>query len=152
MHSQWLVISNRQSECILDPVLRFFRLLPLGTRTEKRRGSRFDRPAMESVPKAQGFSGQTSPDLPAMGILLKAVPDEAILKALQRRWRRRFSRGGRKEWHTTALFRSLAVAYQACALPTKNSSTIFDYGTTIAVWVSAFETLQEGRKNDSTES
>lgn len=98
-------------------------------------------PALESIRKAKNFSGQISPDVPVMDAFLKANPDQAILAGLQARWRRRFGYSGRKEWQTTALFRSLAIAYQASALPTKNSSTIFDYGTAISLWVSAFEAL-----------
>lgn len=123
----------------------FFDLYPWAPNRRKSDDLVLIGPALESVRKAKGFKGQTSPDLPAMGSLIKAAPDQTIFDALKSRWRRRFGGGSRKEWHTTALFRSLAVAYQASALPTKNVATIYDYGTTMGIWVSAFETLLHPR-------
>lgn len=107
-------------------------------------------PAQESVRKADGFRGQSSPDLPQMGALLKASPDETVLLPLLTAWCRRFLRNGRPDRRTIALFRSLAVAYQAAALPIKNASWIFDYGTSIGLWISAFEILVHPSQNKAS--
>jgi hypothetical protein len=39
------------------------------------------------------------------------------------------------------LFRSLEVAYAACAVATKNQGSLNEYGTEVALWVSAIEIL-----------
>lgn len=39
------------------------------------------------------------------------------------------------------IFRSLELAYQACATPIKNQGSLHDYGVTVALWVSALEVL-----------
>jgi len=102
-------------------------------------------PGQESVRKVSGFRGQTSPDLSQ--ILIEASPDNVILEPLRAVWRRRFTGTTDYGRRTTALFRSLAVAYQAAALPIKNSSWLFDYGTNVALWISAFEILVHPMQN-----
>lgn len=56
-------------------------------------------------------------------------------------WRRRFSRPIKKEAFADRLFRSLEAAYQACAIGAKNEASLNEYGTQIALWVSACEIL-----------
>jgi len=65
-------------------------------------------------------------------------------------WKRRFARGRVNEWSTRALFRSLEMAYQATTMPYKNHSTIYDYGSSASLWVSAFEIIShpgQGKAN-----
>lgn len=107
-------------------------------------------PAQESIRKASAFRGQSSPDLPQMGMLIGASPDNTVFEPLRAAWRRKFCRSGSSETKITSLFRSLAVAYQAAALPIKNSSWLFDYGTNIALWVSAFEILVHPLQNKAS--
>lgn len=90
------------------------------------------------------FRGQTSPSL-AGPDRFSASPDSSIFKLLESAWERRFVRRRLGEWPTRALFRSLEMAYQASYLPFKNHSTIYDYGASASLWVSAFEILSHPR-------
>lgn len=100
-------------------------------------------PALMGLDDAGDFKGQTSPGVPSMDVALSDEWDSDgvhIFGAMKRAWRRRFV-SGRLEWRTRVLFRSLEIAYQACSMPIKNFSTLYDYGSSIALWVSALEIL-----------
>jgi hypothetical protein len=86
------------------------------------------------------FRGQTSPGLANPGHI-NADPDRQLFSLLEKAWKRRFVSGRRSEWQTTTLFRSLEMAYQATTMPFKNYSTIYDFGSSASLWVSAFEIL-----------
>ena len=114
--------------------------------------SRDDNAFMTSSPSVLGyraddetnrFRGQTSPCL-AGSDQFSASPDSSIFKLLESAWERRFVRRRLGEWPTRALFRSLEMAYQASSLPFKNHS-IYDYGASNSLWVSAFEILSHPR-------
>jgi len=95
----------------------------------------------------QDFRGQTSPSL-AGPESLSQKPDDQLFNLIEKIWERRFIRGRVNEWSTRALFRSLEMAYQATTMPFKNHSTIYDYGSSASLWISAFEVLshpQRGR-------
>ena len=97
----------------------------------------------------QEFRGQTSPGLSGGGSL-SVKPDDQLFGNLKRVWERRFLRGKIGEWSTTALFRSLEMAYQATTMPYKNHSTIYDYGSSASLWVSAFEIISHPRQGKAS--
>jgi len=90
------------------------------------------------------FKGQTSPSL-AGGTSLPDT-DNSLLRLLLTAWERRFLKGKTDEWSTTALFRSMQMAYQASAMPFQNHATVYDYGSSASLWVSALEILSHPRK------
>jgi hypothetical protein len=90
------------------------------------------------------FRGQTSPGLANPGYI-NADPDRQLLSLLEKAWKRRFVSGRSNKWQTTTLFRSLEMAYQATTMPFKNHSTIYDFGSSASLWVSAFEILSHPR-------
>jgi len=91
------------------------------------------------------FRGQTLPSL-AGHRSVSADTDTSLFNLLLKTWERRFLRGRISEWSTTALFRSLEMAYQASTMPFNNHSTIYDYGSSASLWVSALEILSHPRK------
>ncbi|MSQ48357.1 MAG: hypothetical protein EXR78_08260 [Deltaproteobacteria bacterium] len=90
--------------------------------------------------RTNSFRGQCSPALPNPPDYPLTCRDRILLDLLLRQWSRRFVQG-QKEWKTTALFRSLAVAFQAARIPSEISPSLYDLGTRIVLWVSAFEIL-----------
>jgi hypothetical protein len=90
------------------------------------------------------FSGQTNPSLAGQCGML-TDNDASLFNLILRAWERRFVKG-RTEWSTTALFRSLEMAYRASAMPFANHATVNDYGTSASLWVSALEILSHPRK------
>ena len=93
----------------------------------------------------KNFRGQTSPSL-SVTISLSPRPDDQLFRLIEKVWERRFIGGNVTEWLTRALFRSLEMAYQAATMPFKNHSTIYDYGSSASLWVSAFEVLSHPRR------
>lgn len=87
---------------------------------------------------ATKFVGQTTPGLPIMNY--NPDYDKSIYGALLNIWENRFVRNIDDRLGRT-IFRSLKVAYQACSMPFENVVSIYDYGTRIALWISAFEIL-----------
>jgi hypothetical protein len=67
--------------------------------------------------------------------------DHYLFRALGRAWHRRFATGRRAFSFAQRAFRSIEVAYQACAVGAKNEASLHEYGTQIALWVSACEIL-----------
>lgn len=67
--------------------------------------------------------------------------DVPLLAHLLRRWKERYigtrATGSRHE----ALFRSLEMAYRATLVPGWNEGSVYDFGTTLGLWVSALEIL-----------
>ena len=96
-------------------------------------------PAIQNLDEPSLFRGQTSP-LVGNPNSLQFRNDSSLLKLILRAWDRRFVRG-QTGWKTSVLFRSLAVAFQACRAPFDNTGIIYDIGTSLALWVSAFEVL-----------
>ena len=94
------------------------------------------------------FKGQTSPSLAGLDHV-RARPNGYLLDQLQKAWARRYLRKRGNEWSTRTLFRSLEMAYQASSMPFKNHSTMYDYGASASLWVSAFEILSHPRTGSS---
>ncbi len=91
----------------------------------------------------QYFKGQTAPGLASPGNV--ASPAGDLFAQLEKVWIRRFVSKKLGEWRTRALFRSLEMAYHATAMSSKNHSTLYDFGTSASLWVSAFEILSHPR-------
>jgi len=105
-------------------------------------------PAVSSVDLPRLFRGQVSPGLPNPNHI-SAVPDAMLAEFLSKAWRRRYARKTSGGWRTRVLFRSLEMAYQAGSIPTANRSRMYDYGSRIALWVSAFEVLTHPRRGEA---
>jgi len=67
--------------------------------------------------------------------------DHYLFQALGRAWRSRFTTKRRSDAFAQRAFRSIEVAYQASAVGAKNEASLHEYGTQIALWVSACEIL-----------
>lgn len=94
------------------------------------------------------FKGQTSPSLAGPGHV-RAERTGHVFDQLHKVWQRRYLRKRYGEWSTRVLFRSLEMAYQASTMPFKNHSTIYDYGASASLWVSAFEILSHPKKGSA---
>ena len=94
--------------------------------------------------ETQLFRGQISAGLPNP-YHVYARPDDQLFVLLERAWERRYIKERLNEWQTRKLFRSLEMAYHATTMPFKNHSTIYDYGSSASLWVSAFEILSHPR-------
>jgi hypothetical protein len=90
------------------------------------------------------FRGQTNPSLARKSWIL-IENDDRLFSLILKAWERRFVKG-RTEWSTTALFRSLEMAYRASAMSFANHATVNDYGTSASLWLSALEILSHPRK------
>ena len=66
--------------------------------------------------------------------------DVTLSRLLSKAWRAAYLQRRRRRL-LLPLFRSLEVAYQAGAIPQKNVGSLYDFGLTIAHWVSALESL-----------
>jgi hypothetical protein len=97
-------------------------------------------PALSSlVAKEDPLCFTESPYLPRQG--RRIWPDAYLYRTLGVEWKRRYAGNGRSGQFGQALFRSLEVAYSACAIGAKNQGSIHDYGLQVALWVSAIEIL-----------
>ncbi|NOZ70206.1 MAG: hypothetical protein GXP46_13420 [Deferribacteres bacterium] len=89
------------------------------------------------------FTGQISPGLAGLGhVRVETTGD--LFDQLHKVWKRRYLRKRYSEWSTRVLFRSLEMAYQATTMPLH--STIYDYGASASLWVSAFEILSHPQR------
>lgn len=60
---------------------------------------------------------------------------------LEQVWKRAFTTNKTIGDYPRRLFRSLEMAYHACAIPNKNDETLYDHGVSASLWVSSFEIL-----------
>ena len=88
----------------------------------------------------QDFRGQVSPNLPNANHF-RFQPDDEVRAPLLEVWKRAFTGADPLDWKTLVQFRSLEMAYQATSVPTNSRSTIYDFGSRIALWIGAFEVL-----------
>lgn len=96
-------------------------------------------PAVSALHQIKGFRGLSSPGLSVIEIRDWDI-DEVLLKALLDRWSKRFS-GETGSWEQLALFRSLNAANAAMQMPQSAGATIYDWGRSLSLWISAFEIL-----------
>lgn len=90
--------------------------------------------------------------MPNPGLVVYSDPfhiDFRLLGLLLQAWERRYVRPGREAWNLRAMFRSMEMAYRALEVPIANESSMYDAGTTFALWVSAFEILVHGAQRES---
>lgn len=97
-------------------------------------------PAILGLEDTTGFKGQCSPTLPPP-VQIDVRFDTQLLNVLLAEWHRAFIQAQLSDWKLTCLFRSLQMAFQASRIPFYNSGIHVDYGTRLALWVSAFECL-----------
>jgi hypothetical protein len=105
-------------------------------------------PALHGLDEPKDFRGQTSPEISTS--MNAGQVDSELKNKLLECWEDRFVKGRENKWFSTVLFRSLEMAYQASAVPFKNGPTIYDYGSAIALWVSAFEILVHPQTQSSS--
>jgi hypothetical protein len=91
------------------------------------------------VNEVKRFKGQVTPEIFPIELHPMDI-DKTLLTALIERWHRRYFKP-KPTWEDRALFRSLNIANIGCQLPSIVDTTLFDYGRTLAFWVSAFEIL-----------
>ncbi len=102
-------------------------------------------PSIRGLDSSEKFVGQCSPELAPR--LSNISYDSVITKEILKKWEKRYIKGRKNEWSLTSLFRSLEMAYQASSIPFRNQGTIYDYGSSISLWVSAFEVLVHKKIN-----
>jgi len=83
--------------------------------------------ALNSFDTPDNFRAQIYPDLPSVEDDLHYAYDENLFEFLMKAWVDRFEKG-RRSWPSNKLFRSLAIAYHASALPKKNGLWFYDIG------------------------
>jgi len=98
-------------------------------------------PSGISIDRVSSFRGQTSPEIIRPSITGEIFYDKVLLDKLLKRWETYYVRKRSRNWSNRALFHSLEMAYLACALPFNNQGNLYDYGSNIALWISAFEIL-----------
>ncbi|CAA7600861.1 Hypothetical protein DEACI_1514 [Acididesulfobacillus acetoxydans] len=116
------------------------------------------RDAISSINPAQEiFGGKNAPFEGMSSPYVTQPPGEFIvdtnlLSLLISKWEQRYVSPGTDKWDGRKLFRSLEMAYRVLSLPVKNEGSIHDFGSSIALWVSAFEILAhpEDGKVDKT--
>lgn len=105
--------------------------------------------AMTAIDDATPFVGCTTPLLPDPSQVVFR-PDRQLLTQLLRMWRRRFESGHTSQWATLTVTRSLEMFFAAAAVPSENHGTLYDYGISVGLWVSAFEVVSRARSEDSS--
>lgn len=131
LHSNSLILARRN---VFEPTYSdHFDFYPITL--AKGGGLIISSPATMAIwPKPDKFCGQTYPHIPNFD-LLKAKPDKFLAEKLVKLWKKRFVSPAKDSWNTRLLFRSLEVAYQALITPVRNNSSIYEYGTNLALWV-----------------
>jgi hypothetical protein len=105
-------------------------------------------PALEAYgPSLDKFFGSIYPHL-LYHDFLSAEIDKFMAEKLIKKWNERFVSLAKDTWDSRLLFRSLEIAYQAMVTPFRNNSTLYDYGTNLSLWVSAFEILVHEKAGD----
>lgn len=107
-------------------------------------------PAVRGLDTASKFVGQISPSIVSQ--VFNPNYDDALFKALLKEWMNRHILRNYSDWKLISLFRSLQVAYRACSMPDSNFATIYDYGTNLSLWVSAFEILSHPEEESVNQS
>ncbi len=96
-------------------------------------------------PKVDEFYGHTYPHIPIFDEF-KAMPDKFLVEKILKQWSHKYVAPARNSETSKLLFRSLEIAYQALLSPYRHS-TLYEFGTYLSLWTSAFEILaQKGQK------
>ena len=96
-------------------------------------------PATTGLQLLKEFSGQSSPEIVIQDVSDVSF-DKPLIGALMKRWNQRYSRRSHSR-SDLALFRSLNMANHAARIPGFREVTLYDYGRSMALWVSAMEIL-----------
>lgn len=104
-------------------------------------------PALSNIVSQTKVKYQSNYSLPEANHFTLFV-NQKLFDVLIYIWEDYFVRKKRLDCYSS-LFRSLQLAFSACKMPTDNFSTIYDYGTKIGLWISAFEILFHPGKNGS---
>ena len=96
-------------------------------------------PELQAFHVVDNFKGHIYPGIPSYLLSARAI-DKPLFGALLSRWKRAYN-NGTPHWEDIKLMRSLNMAYHACQSPGGSETSIFDYGRTVALWVSALEIL-----------
>lgn len=96
-------------------------------------------PAVRGLHDIKSFRGQTSPEIVHRSLIPRDL-DRPLFDILSRKWREVYLDGSNTHANT-ALFRSLNMAFRAGSIPAGADATDYDYGRSLALWVSAFEIL-----------
>lgn len=100
-------------------------------------------PSQLGIDDASTFRPVTNPDLAPLSEFGVRNVDQVLYQALESEWIACFTKGAPDE-KTDAqdrLFRSLEMAFIAAGMPYDSEGTVHDYGTRLALWVSAMEIL-----------
>lgn len=96
-------------------------------------------PAVRGMHDIKSFRGQSSPELVCCRLNGSDL-DRALFDALLQRWNEVYMVGSSAH-SDVALFRSLNMAFRAGSIPAGADAIDYDYGRSVALWVSAFEIL-----------
>lgn len=96
-------------------------------------------PAVHGLHNIKSFRGQTSPELVDRSLSARDL-DRPLFDDLLQQWKEVYLDGADTHAHV-ALFRALNMAFRAGAIPGGVDATTYDYGRSLALWVSAFEIL-----------
>ena len=96
-------------------------------------------PAVRGMHDIRSFRGQSSPDL-VCRTLNGSELDQPLFDTLLQRWNEVYLAGSSVH-SDIALFRSLNMAFRAGSIPAGADATDYDYGRSVALWISAFEIL-----------
>ncbi len=96
-------------------------------------------PATHALHVLSKFKGQSYPDQ-TQASLNQGDIDKLLLIALMEIWQKRFSAPD-SQWRDRALLRSLNMANEAARMPANTVATFYEFGRSLAIWVSAFEIL-----------
>lgn len=111
-------------------------------------GFHLSSPALEAYgPRLDKFYGSIYPHLPYHDFH-EATISKFMAEKIIKKWNERFVSPAEDTWETRLLFRSLEMVYQAMVTPFRNNSTLYDYGTNLSLWVSAFEILVHKKPGD----
>jgi len=96
-------------------------------------------PALESFySKNAPFIATPSREVPRVEI---GFSDPIIFEPLIQLWKTKYETGQDEDFITRKIFRSLEMAFYALSIPTKNESSVYDFGLIISLWISAIEIL-----------
>lgn len=100
-------------------------------------------PSQLGIDDASTFKPVTNPDLAPLSELSAKNVDQVLYQALESEWIACFTKGAPDEMTDAQdrLFRSLEMAFIAAGMPYDSQGTVHDYGTRLALWVSAMEIL-----------
>lgn len=107
-------------------------------------------PSQLGIDDASTFRPATNPDLAPLSEFGPKNVDQVLYQVLEAQWIACFTNDAPDEMTDaqTRLFRSLEMAFIAAGMPYDSAGTVHDYGTRLALWVSAMEILVNADGNE----